>query len=77
MLILGKTLLRTGLFIFVDFTIMVIGGFNATSSIDPTTTLNNMEEIKLNSSVGNNCPVPDVFPVRISRAMGANMSENC
>ena len=56
---------------------MVIGGFDKESSILPSTTLNNVEEIKLNSSVGNNCPIPDVFPVSISRAVGANMSEDC
>ena len=48
---------------------MVIGGYNGGH-------LDAVEEVKLNSSIGNDCPVPDKFPVKISSAVGANMSED-
>ena len=37
---------------------------------------NNVEEIKMNSSQENGCPVPNGFPVTIYGAVGANMSEH-
>ena len=50
---------------------MVIGGYDR-----GRLRLDAVEEVKLNSSTENDCPVPDKFPVKISHAMGANMSED-
>ena len=46
---------------------MVIGGFPQTNSV---------EELKMNSSQENGCPVPNNFPVMSYGAVGANMSEH-
>ena len=49
--------------------IMVIGGYNGGG-------LNDVEEVKLNASLENECPVPITFnPKWVSKAVGANMSE--
>ena len=46
---------------------MVIGGRNGSF-------LNDVEEVKLNASLENSCPVPDTF--HVSEAAGGNMSED-
>ena len=48
---------------------MVIGGYVGRGSDD-------VEELRMNSSVQNDCPVPERFPVIIYGAVGANMGKN-
>ena len=45
---------------------MVIGGYVGRRSDD-------VEELRMNSSVQNDCPVAERFPVTIDGAVGANM----
>ena len=50
--------------------IMVIGGYNGGG-------LNDVEEVKLNASLENECPVPNTFhPKYVLDAVGANLSED-
>ena len=49
---------------------MVIGGR------DGSNFFNDVEEVKLNASLENECPVPNTFnPKYVYNAVGANMSE--
>ena len=48
---------------------MVIGGYGRRPSDD-------VEELRMNSSVQNDCPVPERFPVTIDGAVGANMGKH-
>ena len=51
--------------------IMVIGGYSYNGG-----GLNDVEEVKLNASSENECPVQDTFPSKFIDAVGANMSED-